>query len=184
MTEADILKLIEGDPWMMGVLRQAAELNLPNWAVGAGFVRNKVWDALHCIERPGVDATDVDLVYYDAERQDRDADKELSAALAARTGINWEIRNTAYMGQRWNLPPYRSVEEAMSTWVETATAVGVRLEGGRLTLVAPLGIDDLVNLVLRPCPAYADRPEALRERAAKKHWLEKWPKLRFSFELK
>ena len=178
MTTADILKLIEDDPQMMDVLRQAAELNLPNWAVGGGFVRNKVWDRLHGIERAGVDSTDVDLVYFDPNGNDEAADEQLSTALRAKTGIDWEVVNQCYAHAWNNLPPYASLEQAMASWPETATGVGVRLEGDRLRFFAPHGIDDLVDLIVRPSPGFVSRPEVIRERAAKKHWLEKWPKLK------
>ena len=42
MTEKDILDLIKRDKWMMDVLRVAEKLNLPDWIIGAGFIRNKV----------------------------------------------------------------------------------------------------------------------------------------------
>src|SRR3989344_341827 len=42
MTEKDILDLIKIDKWMMDILRVAEKLNLPDWIIGAGFIRNKV----------------------------------------------------------------------------------------------------------------------------------------------
>jgi hypothetical protein len=178
MTEADILKLIESDPWMMNALREAEGLGLRDWVIGAGFVRNKVWDALHGIERMGVDANDVDLVYFDTAHQDWAADRALSAALTERTGIKWEVRNQCYMHEKDNLPPYLSLEDALSRWTETATGIGVRLKEGQLSLVAPHGLEDLVNLVVRPSPSFAHRADFIRGRAATKRWLEKWPKLK------
>lgn len=35
--EADVARLVKGDPWMMEVLAAAEELNLPDWWIGAGF---------------------------------------------------------------------------------------------------------------------------------------------------
>ena len=40
MTEKDIIKIIEEDKWMMNILKIAQDLNLPNWMIGAGFIRN------------------------------------------------------------------------------------------------------------------------------------------------
>jgi uncharacterized protein len=65
MQESGIVALIETDPWMMSVIRAAGQLNLPDWMIGAGFVRNKVWDYLHGIRRPMVDTADIDLIYFD-----------------------------------------------------------------------------------------------------------------------
>ncbi len=42
MTTEDIINLVAADSWMMDVLHQAEKLNLPNWMIGAGFLRNKV----------------------------------------------------------------------------------------------------------------------------------------------
>lgn len=45
-SEADVARLVQSDPWMMKVLRAVESLNLPDWWIGAGFLRNKVWTPL------------------------------------------------------------------------------------------------------------------------------------------
>lgn len=62
MTEQDILDLIMKDKWMMNIIHIASELDLPDWIIGAGFVRNKVWDYLSGNNKEAVDTRDVDLV--------------------------------------------------------------------------------------------------------------------------
>jgi hypothetical protein len=42
--------IILADPARVEVLEFARDLNLPDWAIGAGFVRNAVWDHLHGYE--------------------------------------------------------------------------------------------------------------------------------------
>lgn len=180
MTEKDILNLIEKDPWMMKVILTASSLSLPDWIIGAGFVRNKVWDYLHDRSREKVDTNDIDLVYYDPKGNDQKADEKLSAELQKQTGINWEIVNEHY-AHVWNdLPPYTSAENAISTWPETVTAVGVTLRDGKLELIIPYGIDDLVNMVIRPSPSFMATESGrncVRGRIEQKGWLQKWPKL-------
>jgi len=44
MNKTDVVNLIQKDAWMMKVLYTAKNLNLSDWMIGAGFVRNKVWD--------------------------------------------------------------------------------------------------------------------------------------------
>ena len=179
MTENDILALIEKDPWMMEVISVAASLNLKDWIIGAGFVRNKVWDYLSGRNPNTVDTPDIDLVYYDPTGNDEAADEALSAKLQAQTGFNWEIINEFYAHVWNNLSPYKSTEDAISHWTETVTAIGVTLDQhGQLRLFAPYGIDDLVNFIVRPTPAFLDKIERIRERVAKKKWLEKWPNIR------
>lgn len=180
MTEQDILNLIESDPWMMNIIRVAADLDLPDWVIGAGFVRNKVWDHLHGYSRAEVDTADIDLVYYDPFGNDEQADEELSRQLKERTGIAWEVVNQFYAHKWNNLPPYGSIANAIAEWPETATGIGVRIEKGGLKLLAPHGINDLVNLIVRPSPTFQEGIERVKERAQKKQWFKKWPKLRFA----
>ncbi|KKT42235.1 hypothetical protein A2W54_02675 [Candidatus Giovannonibacteria bacterium RIFCSPHIGHO2_02_43_13] len=177
MTEKDILNLIIEDKWMMNILHIAEKLDLPDWVVGAGFVRNKVWDYLHGYNKLGVDTADIDLVYYDPSGNGQDADEKLSEKLKGETGVKWEVVNEAYAHKWNNLPPYKSTEDALSQWPETATAIGVKLENGELKLIAPHGISDLVNLIIRPSPKFADTSK-VKERVRQKKWLEKWPKLK------
>jgi len=177
MTEKNILDLIKRDKWMMDVLRVAEKLNLPDWIIGAGFIRNKVWDYLHGYDKSRVDTADIDLVYYDINGNDQKADKELSEKLKKETGIDWEVVNQTYAHEWNNIPPYKSAEDAISQWPETVTAVGVKIENGDLKLIAPYGIDDLINLIIRPSPEFSGDIEIVKERMRQKKWLEKWPKL-------
>lgn len=178
MTEKEILDLIENDPWMMKIIFTASSLNLPDWIIGAGFVRNKIWNHLSGINSKEVDTKDIDLVYFDPNGNDQKADEKLSEKLKQETGINWEIVNEFY-AHRWNnLPPYTSATDAISTWPETVTAIGVTLdENNKLKLTAPYGIDDLVNFIVRPSPRFEEGIERVKERMIEKGWKEKWPKI-------
>ncbi len=178
MSNKDILTLIKDDPWMMDVLSRAEKLNLPDWIIGAGFVRNKVWNHLHGYTDQNINRTDVDLVYFDPKGNDYEADKKLAQKLKAETGIDWEIVNQQYAHTWNNLPPYKSTEDALSQWPETVTAIGVILRNGELQLIAPHGVEDLVNLIVRPTPMFLDRADFIKGRVAKKQWLQKWPKLK------
>lgn len=164
---------------MMSVLRTARTLNLPGWLIGAGFIRNKVWDHLSGNKKTIVDTRDIDLVYFDPKGNDEKSDRELSNKLKEETGINWEVVNQHY-AHRWNeIPPYKSTEDAISTWPETATAIGITLdEKGVLKLIAPYGIDDMVNFIVKPSPRFPGGIAEVRKRVANKKWLEKWPKLK------
>ncbi|MEK7559956.1 MAG: nucleotidyltransferase family protein [Patescibacteria group bacterium] len=185
MTEQDILNLISEDKWMMGVLHIAEELNLPNWLIGAGFVRNKVWDYLHGYSKQRVDTADIDLVYYDPNGNDENTDKKLSAELNIKTGLSWEVVNEAHAHKWYTIkpPPYISTEDAVSKWPETATCIGVKIENGELKLIAPHGVEDLINLIVRPNKGFIDEgnvENVVVERVKQKKWLEKWPKLKMA----
>ncbi len=84
------------------------------------------------------------------------------------------------MHVRKGLPQHQSTEDSMRYWLETVTAVGVRLEADdTLTVVAPFGVDDLVNLVCRPTEFGRSQRADYENRIAAKRWRELWPKVRF-----
>jgi len=68
----------------------------------------------------------------------------------------------------------------MIHWLETVTAVGVRLEtDDSLTVIAPLGTDDLLGLRCRPTAFGRTQFKEYSERIASKRWRALWPKVRF-----
>jgi len=79
------------------------------------------------------------------------------------------------------LPPHTSTADSMIHWLETVTAVGVRLEDDdSLTVIAPLGVEDLLGLLCRPTAYGRTRRDEYEARIAAKRWRELWPKVRFA----
>lgn len=177
MNEQDIINIVKSDKWMMSVLTEAERINLSEWMIGAGFLRNKVWDYLHGIKRDIADTNDIDLVYFDKEKISEDRDKSLSEQMNDRLGLRWEIVNQAYAHKWHDHEPYLSTSEGISHWVETPTCVAVTLENGEPRIIAPHGIDDLVNLKVRPSPSRRNNLDLFYKRIKDKEWLLKWPKL-------
>lgn len=74
----------------------------------------------------------------------------------------WEVTNQATVHQWFPeqgqvVPALWSLEEGPSTWPEYATCVGVNLgDKGQIGVVAPHGLDDLFNMVVRHNPVRAD----------------------------
>ncbi len=181
MTEKEILELVKQDAWMIRILELTRDLNLPDGWIGAGFIRNKVWDHLHgYTERTPL--ADVDIIYFDPENLEESFEDKLQATLKAiDPTVEWSVTNQARMHIESNEPPYTSSEHALSLWPETPTSVAVRLnENDELELIAPHGIDDLVNLSVNPTPHWCKKPEAYEARLKKKKWEEKWPKLKIN----
>lgn len=189
-TKEDIVDLIQDDEWMMDILKQAKRLNLPDWWIGAGFIRSKVWDALHEYkERTQMSASsDIDLIYFDrndyttseAKADITQKEEYYQELLKSRLpDINWSVTNQARMHLFHGDKQYKSSEEALAQWVETATCIGVKIDkNSKLILSTPRGIDDLVNLILRPTPNANNSIELFYERINKKQWLTKWPELK------
>ncbi len=149
--DSDILALVAADTWRMAALTAVAGLGLPDCWIGAGFARGAVWDRLHgYTERTPLD--DIDVVYFDPETRNPAAEASLERRLGEDLpGLPWEVRNQARMHLRNGDPPYCSSADALAHWLETPTAVALRLNhGGELELLAPLGTADLLDLVVRP----------------------------------
>lgn len=136
-------------------------LALPDAWIGAGFVRNAVWDALH--GRPATaPQSDIDVIWFDTTRCSPQQDDALEAQLeAACPGPQWSVRNQARMHLRNGDAPYASATDALRYWPETATAVAVRVTAeDHIEVAAPFGLQDLWQGLLRP--AGASLPASMR----------------------
>ncbi|MEZ5935294.1 MAG: nucleotidyltransferase family protein [Alphaproteobacteria bacterium] len=177
-----LIDLIRSDPSMMAALAAVRDLDLPHGWIAAGFVRNRVWDHLHGHAEP-TPPNDIDVVYFDPNSQDEVVEKRHEAALQARLpGQPWSVKNQARMAGVNGDPPYRDLAHALACWCETPTPVGARLTAaGGVELIAPLGLDDLFDLIVRPTPHARSHPAKLaqyRERMARKNWPRLWPGIR------
>ena len=187
MTEADddrLIALARATPWFMRALVQVRTLGLREWCVGAGAVRNLVWDALH--ERTAPSAlTDIDVAWFDASDPSATRDAELQQRLhALAPETPWEVTNQAgvhlWFEQHFGHPvaPLHSLTEAVASWPEFATAVGLSLDDeDHLHVIAPHGLADLFAMVVRRNPVRVS-VETYRERVASKRYTQRWPQVR------
>lgn len=183
-TEEDIIQLVKADPWMMEILATAKSLQLPDWWVCAGFVRAKIWDALHGFEQRTA-LPDVDIIYFDCTNLQEAEEKKLEARLRSiNPAIPWSVKNEARMHIVNNLSPYTSSIDAISKFPETVTALGLSLdEQDRIILTAPHGIQDVINLIVRPTPHFIEHTELMaiyEKRLVSKNWKGRWKGLESS----
>lgn len=162
-------------------LDRLPSLHLPDWYLGAGCIAQTVWNLAHGMPvHEGI--LDYDLVYFDPDLSE---EAELSArdrahALLADLGLVLDVKNQArvhvWYRERfgYDIRPYASSRDAIETWPTTATAVGVRADGGELGVYAPFTLDDLLDLVVR-----ANRVQITPEiyQAKADRWLRRWPGL-------
>lgn len=174
--------LVRAAPWFMDALRAGRSLGLASWCIGAGALRNLVWDALHGHAQASALA-DVDLVYFDADDLDPARDAALQRRLRQRLALPWEVTNQAGVHHWFErhfghaVEPLRSLEEAVASWPEPATAVGVWLDAADLLhVVAPLGLADLLGMRIRRNPARVSI-ETYRQRCADKRYDQRWPRV-------
>jgi uncharacterized protein len=181
MREQDIVGLISDDAWMMNVLRLVHSLGLPDWCVCAGFVRTRVWDYLHDFNSP-TPLSDVDVVYFDRNDTNESTEKEYEKVLRELdSSIPWSVKNQARMHTKNGHVPYVSTADGLANFPEVCTAIGAYLDSNeQIHLVAPYGIDDLVNLVVSPTPFYTstDKKDVYEKRIGSKRWQATWNRLR------
>lgn len=177
-TKQQMIALIEEDKWMMDVLRIAQKLELPDWWICAGFVRSKIWDTLHSYESR-TPLADVDVIYFDPSCLEEEKEKSLEQQLFTwNPDIPWSVKNQARMHKVNNLQPYKSAEEGIANFPETVTALGVKLGAGGLMLTAPHGIEDVLQMHVRPVPRFAGSNElraVYKKRVESKNWKAIWP---------
>ena len=152
-------------------------MNLPDWCVAAGFVRNMVWDRLFQTRQHPLN--DLDVIYFDPHNPAVSQDRKLQAQLRAQSPWPWSVKNQARMHLRNQDPPYHNTADAMSYWVETETTTGVRycVKADQLCLAAPFGLSQLMagTITLNP---KRPKPKAFHQRLSSKEWLKNWPYLR------
>lgn len=180
--EAQLINMVSSADWLMAALEAVQALHLPSWCIGAGAIRNLVWDRLHGYASP-TSLSDIDVVYFDSDAPiERDA--ELQRFLnAGNLSLPWEVTNQAHVHhwyhQYGGIPvrPLISLQDAIASWPEYATAVGVYLdENHRLRVIAPFGLDDLFAMRVRHNPARISQADYLA-RIRQKQFTQRWPRV-------
>jgi hypothetical protein len=154
-----IEEIVRGDRDLIGLLTAAREVGLAQWRLVAGCLYQTVWNVLtNKPARTGI--KDYDLIYFD----DSDLSWEAEDQIVQRVGMHIrnlsapvEVRNQArvhiWFKNRFgaDYSPLRCADEALTRYAAVVHAIGVRLErDDRLDILAPFGLDDLFNMVIRP----------------------------------
>lgn len=174
----DLIELLRKDDQRMKALDAVSSLQIDHCWIGAGFIRNAVWDALHGFSDQAIGG-DVDVIWLDHQHS-KQTDNLLEQKLRERlSGIDWSVKNQARMHIHNNDPPYSSIAEAMSNWPETATAIAARIaQNAKIEVLAPFGLNDLFQLRLRPTRRFAlEKHHIFQQRLVEKSWLTRYPKL-------
>lgn len=181
--EARLDAIVRADAGLMHVMTTVRGLDLPDWRIFSGAVYQSAWNAL--TGRPaGYGRKDFDLGYFDSDTSWDAEDvviKRVAAAFDEPFASTVEVRNQArvplwfpaHFGEPYD--PISSTDEALARFVAPAFAVGIRLEpDDTISIAAPLGLDDMFGLILRPNP---NRGVAKDWRRVTERALARWPEL-------
>ena len=164
------------------VLDRSSELRLPQWYLGGGCVAQTIWNLFHGYP-PEKNIKDIDLAYYDPDLSFEAEDRHIKHVqdLLGDVPVELDIKNQARV-HLWfqdkfgyQIQPYQSIEEAITTWPTTSTCVGVRIQDGQCKVYAPYGLDDLFNMVVRPNKKQIRECDYVNK---VKRWKKCWPRLK------
>ncbi|MEO8238804.1 MAG: nucleotidyltransferase family protein [Flavobacterium sp.] len=174
----ELIDIITKDELIIETLTIVKNLKLNDCWVGAGFIRNKVWDILH--EKRTIKLNDIDVVFFDETNISEKLEKEIEQKLTQiDPKIKWSVKNQARMHFRNNHLKYINTENAISYWPETATAIAVRLNlNDKIEILAPYGLNDLFNLIVKPTPNFD--LIVFQKRVNEKQWEKQWENLKLN----
>lgn len=172
------LQTILADTLIDTVLPAIAQLNLPDWWLAGGAVRNTVWYSIFGNEC-GLGIKDFDIAFFDIEGN-RSQELAAKATLTEQfPNEQFDVKNQASFA-RWRLGhrAYTSTEDGITDWLHTATAVGVRLDTqGQWQFFTPYGLNDLFGGIIRPTPTHTHNLDAHNKASG---FLQKCPYLRLA----
>jgi len=181
--DEELERIVRASSWFMSALEAARSLQLESWCIGAGAVRSLVWDHLHGYTEPSALA-DIDVAYFDQDGSHPAQDGAIQTQLRAlEPSLPWEVTNQAFVHTWFEsyfghpVRPLQSLEDAVASWPEYATSVGLFLTAsGSIGIIAPHGLEDLFTLRVRRNPARVS-VETYRHRAEQKQYVKRWPRV-------
>jgi hypothetical protein len=97
----EIAKFLECQPVILSILKQVEALSIEDCWVGAGLIRNAIWNHLHGRSVELLLDSDVDVVYWDPGDATPERDIAIEKHLfEERADIPWSVHNQARMHER------------------------------------------------------------------------------------
>ncbi|WP_152655581.1 nucleotidyltransferase family protein [Oceanobacillus sp. CFH 90083] len=180
--EDRLITIIKEDSYIISILQAVEKLQLNDCWVAAGLIRSKVWDTLYeCHTK----INDIDVIYFDQTDLSTETEKRLEAKLEKMMpGLPWSVKNQARMHIKNSNPPYTSSFDGVAHFPETPTAVAVQMCHQEIKIIAPYGLEDLFQGVVKPTPYYIKGVElhsVYTERMQNKKWDTLWTNLEIEY---
>ena len=175
--EKDLITLLNQNPNFEKICHAVKDYSDHDLYLSAGAVRNTVWSYLHD-HGPLLNWSDADIIFLNRHNLTKEYEKELERYFTTKEpDIPWSFKNQLRMAEKHGHSPYSSIEQAISKWVETATAIAIGpLNAKKFKVIAPYGLEDLYSGILRPT---SEKMRSVMDtRIHAKKWLQEYPLLR------
>ncbi|GGP11820.1 nucleotidyltransferase family protein [Oceanobacillus neutriphilus] len=176
--EDRLITILKEDSYILSILQTVEKLQLNDCWVAAGLIRNKVWDTLYNCHTK---INDIDVIYFNQTDLSRDTEKRLESKLEELMPEQpWSVKNQARMHVKNNNLSYISSFDGVSHFTEIPTAVAAQLHHQEIKIMAPYGLKDLFQGVVKPTPYYSKDTKlhpVYIERMRSKKWKTTWKNL-------
>ena len=180
-------KILKKNLKIMSILKALENYSKENpsftdYYLAAGCINQTVFSYYHNQEL-NAHIKDYDIVYFD-EDTSYEAEDKIIKGITKRLenlDVSFDIKNQKRV-PIWYKEKYgiekkdcQNVEEAISRMGATITCIGVRLEGKKLIVVCPYGLNDLFLMKIRLVSTEYEK-NIFQKKC--QHWQECWPKLK------
>jgi hypothetical protein len=180
--EQRLIDAATADPVNREVLDGLHAMALPDAWLASGCIFQPVWNALTG-RAPNHGINDYDVFYFDPDTsyEAEDAVIKRCAERFAHIPAEVQVRNQArvhlWYPQKYGRPytPLRDSTQSLTRFLSPCCAVGLQRSDAGYRVAAPLGLDDLFAMVMRPNPLTTGPRNQYGAKATR--WKQAWPEL-------
>jgi hypothetical protein len=182
MRSEDFQAAVFRNPIHDALLDDLTKLGLPDAWIVSGCLVQTVWN-LQTSRAIDYGINDYDVFYFDPDLSWEAEDRVIDALrrTSDRLGVRIEARNQARV-HLWypqkHGKPYPALQRAtdgIDRFLTRNTQVGIQRSGDGDRIYAPVGLDDIPNLIVRPNLTPSFSAQAYRIKTAR--WMALWPEL-------
>jgi hypothetical protein len=182
MSRDHFIAAVLANPINRALLERLPALGLPDAWLVSGGVFQTVWNVLtgHAPEH-GI--KDYDIFYFDPDTSwdAEDAAIRKGRAVFGDLDADIEVRNQARVHLWYEekfgrpYPALTRTSDGIDRFLMHSAQIGIRREGDGYALYAPHGLDDIVEMIVRPNRTANYHPARYTEKAER--WKALWPEL-------
>ena len=175
-------KLVSTNIEIQEIFKILRKFHLGHAYLCAGSIRTLVWNSLN--QKP----TNLVLgnldIFYNSQFETAEEHQVLNTQLnQTYSKYLWSLHNLSQVNPHTgHHQGGQTVLDGIATFPETASAIGINLDfQGKVTIIAPYGLNDLFEFRLQPTPNFATSQAKLdlfTKRIERKQWLTTWPQVK------